>query len=412
MDILIDEHEGALWVAALKDGRLDGLEIDPADEAVRWGSIYWAKIKGFNAALDAAYLDLDGDTTGILFNQDTRRVDENGKVVKGGAQAISKTYQAGDFVAVQAKSGYRPASSIYDMEREEHKTPRVSMDITIPGRYLIHAPLMADNRISTRIRDKALRKGLHKMMDALSDISGCILRVAAANTQTDILIREAKILKTAWEQMSAYFEGSEPALIALGPDAVQRSLSDQAASQIERIEVAVMDHFNEAEEWCSLFAPDLVTKIKPIELDNATDDMALFEYRDIMGQIEDLFHSYCLLRGGGNVIIQQTAALTAIDINRGGDNSPHLAINIEAAREIARQIRLRNLGGIIMIDFLKMNSKKDEGQLIAAMEQAILEDPCTVQIHGMTALGLMEITRKRRTPPLDDRLQDYKEDIS
>src|SRR5690606_15254868 len=103
-------------------------------------------------------------------------------------------------------------------------------------------------------------------------------------------------------------------LIMLGPDAIQRTLSDQAGHTIDRIEIVTMDHFDKVEEWCSIFAPDLVTKIEPVELPNAEDDLALFEYRDIIGQIEDMFDEYAVLPGGGNIILQETAALSAIDV--------------------------------------------------------------------------------------------------
>lgn len=402
MDILIEEQEGRIWVAALENGCLDGLEVEPLHEEVRWGSIYWAKVKSVDAALDAVFLDLDGFNTGILYNSDTRHVGEDGCIVKGGAKAIGKSFKAGDMVAVQAKSAYIP-KDYDDYATTETKTPQMSMDITLPGRYIIYCPMMEMNRISTRIRDKKLRKQLIKMQDDLEDINGCILRLAAADTQTDVLMREGKILSSAWEEMQAYMEGSEPGLIALGPDAIQRTLSDQAARQVERIEIVTMEHFEEVEEWCTIFAPDLVTKIVPIELPNAAEDLALFHERDIIGQIEDLFQSYCVLPSGGSVIMQGTAALTAVDVNKGGDKDSKLSTNIEAAKEIARQLRLRNCGGIIVVDFLKMKSKKEEGKLIAALEEAIDDDPCTVQIHGMTKLGLIEITRKRRTPPLDER---------
>ncbi|MEZ5815190.1 MAG: ribonuclease E/G [Alphaproteobacteria bacterium] len=404
MDILIEELEGSLWTAALKNGRLEGLEVDPAYEEVRWGSIYWAKVKAVDKAVDAVFLDLDGDNTGILYNGDVRWRDQKGKVHRGGAESIGKRFQAGDMVAVQAKTAYLPTEHD-DLSAPEHKTPQMSMDITLPGRYLIYCANMEQNRISMRIRDKKLRKQLHKMMDSLEDFQGCILRMAAADTQSDMLIREGKILKGAWEEIQTYFEGTQPQLIALGPDAIQRTLSDQADQTIERIEIVTMDHYKHVEEWCSIFAPDLVTKIEPIELTNATEDLALFHERDIIGQIEDLFSAYAILPGGGNIIIQGTAALTAVDVNKGGCKDSNTGINVEAAKEIARQIKLRNCGGVIVIDFLKSPNKKDQGILIAALEDAINHDPCTVQIHGMTALGLVEMTRKRRTPPLEDRFQ-------
>ncbi len=404
LDILIEELEGSLWTAALKDGRLDGLEVDPINEEVRWGSIYWAKVKTFDKALDAVFLDLDGFNTGILYNSDVRWMDDKGKVHKGGAESITKRFKGGDMVAVQAKSAYLPKDSD-EYSSLENKIPQMSMDITLPGRYLIYCAMMDCNRISMRIRDKGLRKKMRKMIEALDDMKGCILRLAAANTQSDMLIREARILKGAWDEIQTYFEGNEPGVIALGPDAIQRTLSDQANETIDRIEVVTMDHFKHVEEWCSIFAPDLVTKIEPIELDNATDDLALFHERDIIGQIEDLFHPYALLPSGGNIILQGTAALTAIDVNKGNNKNEHLSVNIEAAKEVARQIRLRNCGGIVVVDFLKSQNKKDQGRLIAALEDAVNEDPCTVQIHGMTSLGLIELTRKRRTPPLEDRFQ-------
>lgn len=402
MDILIEEEEGRIWVAALKNGRLEGLEVEPTHEEVRWGSIYWARVKSIDASLDAAFLDLDGFNTGILYNNDTRHESDDGRIVKGGAQAIGKTYKAGDMIAVQAKSAYIP-KDFDDYASSETKTPQMSMDITLPGRYIIYCPMMEINRVSTRIRDKKMRKQLLKMQDELEDINGCILRLAAANTQTDVLMREGKILSSAWEDMQEYMTGEEPGLIALGPDAIQRTLSDQAAQRIERIEVVTMEHFEEVEEWCAIFAPDLVTKIAPIELPNAAEDLALFHERDIIGQIEDLFQSYCVLPSGGSIILQGTAALTAVDVNKGGDKDSKLGTNIEAAKEVARQLRLRNCGGIIVVDFIRMNSKKEQGKLIAALEEAINDDPCTVQIHGLSNLGLIEMTRKRRTPPLDER---------
>lgn len=405
LDILIEELEGSLWVATLENGKLQGLEVDPVMEEVRWGSIYWAKVKSIDSALDAVYLDLDGDNVGILYNQDVRVQNEDGSYKKGGDVAIGKRFQPGDMVPVQAKMAYMPD----DDDPFQTKVPKMSMDITLPGRYLIFSATMNENRVSVRIRDKKTRDAIKNMMEEMVDIQGCILRASAADTQTDILRREGKILKEAWEQMSSYFEGNEPGLIMSGPDAIQRTLSDQASKLVDRIEVVIMDHYTYVEDWCKIFAPDLVTKIIPVELDNATVDFALFDFRDIMGQIEDIFQSYVILPSGGNIIIQETAALTAIDINRGGDRNSYQNVNLEAAREVARQIRLRNTGGIVMVDFLKSKNKKNEKELLDVMNAEILKDPCTVQIHGITKLGLMELTRNRRTPPLRERAD--KDDI-
>lgn len=403
MDILIEEYQENIWVAALEKGRLEGLEVDPPGEMVRWGSIYWARVTRIDAAQDAVFVDLDGDNQGILYNRDVRYHNKDGKAQKGGDRAIGKVLHAGDMIAVQAKSTYIAPSDGHHWQNED-KITQVSMDITLPGRYLIYGVMMQENQISSRVRGDKLRKQMQDMLDKLDDLKGFILRSAAADMQTEILRREANILKNIWLQIEQFFEGQETALIALGPDSIQRTLSDKATNPIDRIEVVTLDHFAQVEDWCSVFAPDLMTKITPLELDDAAQDLALFEYRDILGQVEALFHDYVLLPSGANIIIQDTAALTAIDVNSGGDKRSHLTINIDATKEIARQMRLRNLGGIVLVDFLKMN-KKDEKTLLGILKDQTFLDPCTVQIHGFTKLGLAEITRKRRTAPLIDRFE-------
>jgi len=401
MEILIEELDGSIWVAAMSNGALEGLEVDPFNEEVRWGSIFWAKVARIDAARDAAFVNLDGENIGILYNADVRTQRKDGTWKKGGDVAIGKVLTPGQMIAVQSKSGYLPKKD----ERSEEKNPRVSMNVVLSGRYLIYAPMEKENKVSQRIRDKGLRKQLMSMLNGLEGVEGCIMRSAAADTQTDILVRESKILRLTWEQLVSHLKGEDPALIMLGPDAVQRMLSDNAGKQIETIELTTMEHFQHAEEWCEVFAPDLVTKIVPVELPDQTIELGLFEYRDMIPRIEELFQPYVILKTGASIIIQETAALTAIDVNSGADSRSNLAINLDAAQEIARQLRLRNLGGAIIIDFLRMD-KKDYGKLIEALDGFFNEkDPCTVQVHGVTNAGFVEVTRQRRTPPLLERFQ-------
>lgn len=397
--------DGSLWAAATEKGRLDGLEVDPVNEEVRWGSIYWAKVARIDTALDAAYVNLDGDNIGLLHNADVRIRQKDGSFKKGGDVAIGKLIQPGEMIAVQAKEGYLPRIDEESGQRvREDKNPRISMNINLPGRYAIFTPMEPANQLSRRIRDKKLRKQLMTMLDEMKGVQGCILRAAAADTQTDILVRESKILAETWKQVQTYFEGDDPSLIMLGPDAIQRMLGDHANREIQSIEVTTMDHFQLVEEWCEVYAPDLVTKIQPVEIDD--QDLGLFEFHDLIGQIEELFQPYAVLKEGGVIIMQEAAAFTAIDVNSGADKRGKLAINLDAGREIARQIRLRNMGGAIVIDFLKMKDKAEQQALLFALADYFNEDACTVQVHGFTNLGFLEITRNRRTPALIERFQN------
>lgn len=402
MDIIIEEQQGMLWVAATERGKIESLEVDPVHERVRWGSIYWAKVDRIDTTLDAAFLNLDGEAHGILYNRDVRIKDKKGKLTKGGNQPIGKVLKPGDHILVQAKQGYLEPE-FEDNRKLEDKSPVVSMDVAVQGRYLIYTPLDDSNRISSRIKDKKLRKQLEEMIAGMSDVQGCILRAAAAHTQSDMLIKEAKILKAIWDGLSEHAEGTEVSLIMEGPDALQRALSDNADRQIKSIEVVIMDHFQSAEDWCELFAPDLIPKIRPVELKNATMDLALFDHYDLIKPISTLFQPYVVLPGGGNVIIQGMAALTGIDVNRGADRNSNLTVNLEAAAEIARHLRIRNLGGAIFIDFINMKDEKERKQLLTQFETMVNDDPCTIQIHGFTKLGLLELTRQRRTPTLYER---------
>jgi Rne/Rng family ribonuclease len=405
MDILIEELHGSLWVAAVDRGQLRGVEIDPSLERVRYGSIYWARVKRIDAAMDAAFLDLDGENTGLLYNRDVR-IKKGKKVTKGGAVAIGKMLTPGQFVLVQARSGYLPRDADEDLPPLE-KTPVMTMDLALAGRYLIGTPLEDQGRISQRIRDKKLRRQLDGMIEALPDLGGVILRKAAAHTQTDLIMREGKILRTVWENVERAALGDQPHLIMIGADAVQRTLADQAGARIDHIDLSSHDRLADLQQWAEIFAPDLVTKIRVAEMDDDNvHDLALFmEQNNLMDQFDDLLDPYAVLPGGGNIIIQGTAALTAIDVNAGPDRRGALAVNLEAAAEIARHIKLRNLGGIIVIDFLKMASVTQRRKLIDHLQDQFDDDPCTVQIHGLTKLGLLELTRNRRTPTLAERVQ-------
>jgi ribonuclease G len=388
-----------LWSVAIdKKNKIQNLEIDPYAEVIRWGSVYMASITRIDAKNNCAYVDLGFGFEGVLYYKDVRLDGVSPPKTKKIGQVLS----AGDMVMAQVKTPHNPTGQDEDA-LESNKSSRVSMDIAIQGRYLIFTPFDTQNRISKRIMDKDLRKNLKSMVDDCDDIQGCILRASAAHCQTDVLVREGKILKAMWEGLSEYDGENEPTLLMLGPNAVHRTLGDLAGNQVDSIAVATMDIFHETEEWCDLFAPDLMTKIEPRGAENTRSGMGLFEVHDLIGQFEGLLQPYLILKSGGSVIIEHTAAMSVVDVNSGADTN-HLNTNLEAARELARQLRIRNIGGIVMADFINMNSKSQRNKVLAELEKAFEGDPCTCVCHGITALGVFEISRQRRTPTLQEKL--------
>jgi Rne/Rng family ribonuclease len=403
MDILIDEMEGGLWVGAARDRRLHALEIDPAEEWVRAGAIYRAKVVRINTRLNAAFVDLDGINHGMLNLGDVMR--KNRDTPK--ADAVGKVLQPGDSVLVQAKDGVIPQGLDDDAPPPEAgKAPRVSMYLALPGRFLVYMPRESGNKISSRIRDKDLRARLKTMLDELNAYKGCILRAAAANVQTDVLLREADILNEMWLQIAADNMGSAPQQLAEGPGALQRVLGDTAASNIQSLKIVTYEQYEDAEDFCSVFAPDLVPRIEPVELADPFADLALFIYHELMSELRQLRRPAVPLPGGGRIIIESTTAMTTIDVDRADDSHSNLSIMLEAAEEIARQLRLRNLGGAVLVDALRLKSGKQRTQVINAFSEAVQYDACTVQVHGFTNTGMLELTRERRAPPMAQRLPE------
>lgn len=397
LDILVEDLSGSLWVAAIRKNSLSALEIDPYAEIVRWGSVYHARVIRIDASLNAAFVDLGHGLTGML------PADEIPGLAKGAK--IGRRLRAGQFVTVQVKTARQVApddDEDGDQAPDSGKASRVSMDIALQGRFLIYTPLSPGNRVSRRIKDPAVRKQLTAMVKDIREVNGCILRASAAHTQTDMLVREAKIQKAIWESLLTFADDPEPALLMLGPDALQRVLADFATSQISSIQIADEDRHEEADTWCDLYAPELMTKLQSRKIEGTRNGMGLIESYDLLGQVEGLFRPYAVLPSGGALIIQETALGTVIDVNTAGAKSA-AAVNTEAAVEIARQIRLRNLGGAILVDFAGFSGKAEQKRLSAALVKAFDSDSCTVELHGVTHLGLFEISRHRRTPSLMDR---------
>ncbi len=396
LDILVEDLSGSLWVAAIEKNRLMALEIDPYAELVRWGSIYWARVMRIDTALNAAFVDLGNDLTGML---PASEIPDLKKGVK-----IGKRLRTGQFVMVQVKTARQPDMEDGEIRPDAGKASKVSMDIALQGRYLIYTPLSPGNRLSRRIRDAETRKQLAGMLKDIDDVNGCILRASAANTQTDMLVREAKIQRAIWESLQAFTQDAEAALLMLGPDALQRVLADFTTSRIAAIQVADEERREEADNWCDLYAPELMTKIQDRKVTGTRNGMGLLEAHDLLGQIEGLFKPYVLLESGGSLIIQDTALGTMIDVNSGPAVSL-ASVNNEAAQEIGRQIRLRNLGGAILIDFAGLSDKAEQKRLSNLLLKSFDLDPCTVELHGVTKLGLFEVSRHRRTPTLMDRVE-------
>ncbi len=414
-DILIEELNGVLWVAAVENNKFEAIDLDPQVEDVRWGSLYWAKVTKIDNYLNAAFVDLDGEAVGLLHAKDVWLEDDNGEWSANKGKRIGQVVKGGDMLILQVKDAQLASAPLdNDDLPSEAKASKVSMDISLQGRFMIHTPLVKGNRISARINDKKTRDTLSVMMDNLKDTNGLILRASAAHCQTEVLIREGQILQKLWSDLQTFERDDEAGLIWAGPDAIHRVLANQASQQIRHIEVSTMENFGRVEAWALEYAPDLVTKVKAADPPSNVaklrsgepnyEDLGLFDWYDLVDQLNALFMEYVIMNNGAVIIIQETALGTTIDINTGGAKSS-ARVNYDAMGEIARQIRLRNLGGMIIIDPAGIIKGKDKKDLEKALKTAIAKDPVTVACHGFTKMGLIECSRARRAPSLNDRIR-------
>lgn len=412
-DILVEDLNGVLWVAAVENNKIQAIDLDPQVEDIRWGSIYWAKVMRIDNHLNAAFLDLDSEAVGMLHAKDVWLETKEGWTANKDKR-IGQVLSSGDMVVVQVKDARLTTDPIEDATLPaEHKASKVSMDISLAGRFLIHTPLVSENRISARIRDKKTRTQLQSMMDDISNLSGLILRSSAAHCQTEVLVREGENLHDLWSILQTFERDDESGLIWNGPDAIHRILANQASQQIRHIEVSTMENFGLVENWALEFAPDLVTKIKAADPpENVAklrsgqpnyEDLGLFDWYDLVDQLNSLFMHYVALDNSGSLVIEETALGTTIDVNTGKTNANRA--NIDAMAEIARQIRLRNLGGAIIIDPAGNVKGKQKTELEKALKTAFARDPITTTCHGFTKMGLIECSRARRAPTLADRIR-------
>ena len=280
------------------------------------------------------------------------------------------------------------------------KGPRVTTHIALPGRYVVLMPNDKTRGISQRIADKEERVRLRRILDKLSlpkDV-GIIVRTVAEASQERKLAREIKYLMQLWTRINnASLKEKAPCLIHEEHDLVLRVLRDLFTEDIDKLLVDSKAEYRKIAHFLGFLSRDLRTKLELYQ-----DKIPLFEKSSIEEEIGRIFEKKVSLRCGGYVVIEQTEGLVAIDVNTGRctkkKNLEETAyiVNREAAQEIARQVRLRDMGGIIVIDFIDMEKREYRKKVFRALEEALRRDKAKINLLPLSSIGLIEMTRQRR----------------
>jgi ribonuclease G len=414
-EILIDSAGGEVRAAVLEDDVLAEILIERPGRRGLTGNIYKGRVSNILPGMQSAFVDIGLERDAFLFVEDVS-VDP--------ADAEAWIAEAGespdDAAAPEAPRARAPRRPIEDLLREgqpvvvqvakdplAQKGARITGHVSLPGRFLVLLPGVAHVGVSRRITDPAERarlKGLaQELVRELGLPGGCIVRTAGEGQAGEELTADARYLAAAWDEIRELAQSrSAPALLREELGAVGRVLRDLFHQDVARV---VVDSGRVLEEALALVR-GMQPSLEP-RLSLHAGRSPLFIERAVQPQIDRALRSRVWLKSGGSIVINQTEALVAIDVNTGkytGGTRVEdtvLKTNLEAATEIVRQVRLRDLGGIIVIDFIDMQESASREEVLRVLQTELLKDRSRSRMLQISEFGLVEITRQRGRPSLE-----------
>ncbi len=401
-EIVINAESLETRVAVLEEGKLEEFTIERTYEERLVGSIYKGRVKNLEDGLKAAFVDIGFEKNAFLHYWDIvpNNFDSTVEIVEREGRKrdkpritqrdIPRLYPAGSDIIIQVTKG--PIGT---------KGPRVTTNLALPGRFLVLLPNSDQSGISRKIENHEERQRLKKILRGLSipDTMGVIIRTAGEGQQARYFVRDLALLLEEWRTIQEKITQNPPSrCVFQEPDLIERTVRDFLTEDVERI---VIDNARELERirtTINRISPRSVFKVKLY-----TESQPLFDRFNITRQLESAFARQVHLKSGGYIVIDETEALVAIDVNTGShkgskdQDSTILKVNQEAADEICLQLRLHNIGRLIVLDFIDMKSRRDQQTVFQRVKEGLRRDKAKTHILPISQLGLMEMTRQRHS---------------
>lgn len=404
-EVIINVESLETRVAVLEAGRLEEFTIERTSEERMAGSIYKGKVRNLEDGLKAAFVDIGYEKNAFLHywdivpgnfdssvevvERDTnrRRDREKPKITQ---KDIPRLYPPGTDIIVQVTKG--PIGT---------KGPRVTTNLVLPGRYLVLLPNSDQSGISRKIENHEERQRLKKILRNLHipEGMGVIIRTVGEGQQARYFVRDLALLLEEWAGIQERIRTLQaPACVFKEPDLIERTVRDFLTEDVERI---VADNAAACERMKQMIGRISKRSVSKVKL--YTESTPIFDKFNITPQLEQAFSRQVTLKSGGHLVIDETEALVAIDVNTGrhkgskDQESTILKVNLEAAEEICRQLRLRNIGGLIVLDFIDMRHPRDRQAVYRKMLECLKRDRAKTHILPISQLGLMEMTRQRHS---------------
>ena len=436
-EILINGSQRETRVAILEDDRLVELLVDRPDHRRIVGDIYLGRVEAVLPGIQAAFVDIGLEKSAFLHASDLLEPEEDEEPTgEEGDEAFEEAAEAepseengrgkgrrGGDANGQTEPRQREVRSrrqlpdisdilkkgqtlLVQVTKEPISTKgcRVTAQISLPGRFFVYMPYASKVGVSRKIESKELRSKLREMVATYlpKDGGGMIVRTVAEGVTEEHFQREVDGLLTLWRKINRKKTFVRaPALVQRETSLTRGIIRDLFSAKVDALHVDSKELFNEIEAYLKQVDPELQQRVNQYG-----ETVPLFDKFDIENEIRDLFKARCDLPTGGYIIIQPTEALVSIDVNTGrytGKRDPEKTIlktNLEAAREIARQIRLRDIGGIIVCDFIDMESRQNRDRVLQELRSHLGRDRARTKAFAVSELGLVEMTRQRVRPSL------------
>jgi ribonuclease G len=395
-EILVNITPQETRVAIVENGTLQEVRIERQSNRGIVGNIYKGNVNRVLPGMEAAFVDIGLEKAGFLHVSDIdigNGFDESGEAAT--RPVINELLHEGQTILVQVVKD--PLGT---------KGARLTTNISVPSRYLVYMPHSSMVGISVKIEDEIERERLRNLLEACREanhIGGCIIRTAAEGVDEVELQRDISFLSKLWGSLLEYSDTVEAGSIIHEDLALSiRTLRDMVGATTSSVKVDSREAFQKMTAFAEQFIPDL-----PAKIEHYPGERPLFDIYNIDDELQRALARQVSLKSGGYLIIDQTEAMTTIDINTGafvGHNSLEETIfktNMEASQALARQLRLRNLGGIIIIDFIDMEHEDHKRQVLKSLQKYLDKDHAKTQVCEVSPLGLVEMTRKRTRESLE-----------
>ncbi|WP_101845229.1 Rne/Rng family ribonuclease [Zhihengliuella sp. ISTPL4] len=382
--MVVRSKNGRTQIGVLEDGVLVEHYVARNQDASLIGNVYLGRVQNVLPSMEAAFVDIGRGRNAVLYSGE---VDWDGVETGNQPRRIELALKPGDRVLVQVTK-----------DPVGHKGARLTSQISLPGRYLVYVPGGSMNGISRKLPDNERARLKRILKEVLPESSGVIVRTAAEGATEEQLTRDVQRLTSQWEHIQKQVESQQaPALLHAEPDLLVKIVRDVFNEDFTKMLIQGEESQRTIRAYLESVAPDLLERVEAYE-----DDVDPFDAFRITEQIEKALDRKVWLPSGGSLVIDRTEAMTVVDVNTGkfvgsGGNLEETVTknNLEAAEEIVRQLRLRDIGGIIVVDFIDMVLESNRDLVLRRLIECLSRDRTKHQVAEVTSLGLVQMTRKK-----------------